>query len=62
MPFRSAPPSRRHQANTTEFPRTRVPRLKRRATDVSIDGLELLAQVLEGDITELLQMSEHGKR
>ena len=42
-------------AEVAEFHRTYVSQLERCVTNISIDGLERLAQALDVDITELLQ-------
>lgn len=42
-------------AEVAHFHRTYVSQLERSVTNISIDGLERLAQVLEVDIIELLQ-------
>lgn len=47
--------SQEELAEVAEFHRTYVSQLERRVTNISIDGLERLAQALEVDIVELLQ-------
>lgn len=47
--------SQEELAEVAEFHRTYVSQLERCVTNISIDGLERLAQALEVDITELLQ-------
>ena len=42
-------------AEVAHFHRTYVSQLERSVTNISIDGLERLAQALEVDITDLLQ-------
>jgi len=54
--------SQEQLAEIAEFHRTYVSQLERCVTNISIDGLERLAQVLGVDITDLLQVPEHGKR
>lgn len=47
--------SQEQLAEVAEFHRTYVSQLERCVTNISIDGLERLAQVLGVDITELLE-------
>lgn len=47
--------SQEELAEVAEFHRTYVSQLERCVTNISIDGLERLAQALEVDITELLK-------
>lgn len=54
--------SQEQLAEIAEFHRTYVSQLERCITNISIDGLERLAQVLGVDITELLRVPEKEKR
>ena len=54
--------SQEQLAEVAEFHRTYVSQLERCVTNISIDGLERLAQVLGVDITDLLQVPDSGKR
>lgn len=54
--------SQEQLAEIAEFHRTYVSQLERCVTNISIDGLERLAQVLGVDITDLLQVPDSGKR
>lgn len=47
--------SQEELAEVAEFHRTYVSQLERCVTNISIDGLERLAQALEVDVTELLR-------
>lgn len=53
--------SQEQLAEIAEFHRTYVSQLERCITNISIDGLERLAQVLGVDITELLRVPEKEK-
>jgi len=48
--------SQEQLAEVSEFHRTYISQLERCVTDISIDGLERLAQVLGVDITDLLRV------
>jgi len=50
--------SQEQLAEVAEFHRTYVSQLERCVTNISIDGLERLAQVLGVDITDLLQVPD----
>lgn len=50
--------SQEQLAEVAQFHRTYVSQLERSVTNISIDGLERLAQVLGVDITELLQVPD----
>ena len=54
--------SQEQLAEIAEFHRTYVSQLERCVTNISIDGLERLAQVFGVDIVELLQVPNKGKR
>lgn len=54
--------SQERLAEIAEFHRTYLSQLERCVTNISIDGLERLAHVLEVDITDLLQVPDSGKR
>lgn len=47
--------SQEHLAEIADFHRTYVSQVERCVTNISIDGLERLAQALKVDITELLR-------
>ena len=49
--------SQEQLAEVAQFHRTYVSQLERCVTNISVDGLERLAQALEVDIVELLQPS-----
>lgn len=53
--------SQERLAEIAEFHRTYVSQLERCVTNISIDGLERLAQVLGVDIVELLQVPVQQK-
>jgi transcriptional regulator with XRE-family HTH domain len=48
--------SQEQLAEVAEFHRTYVSQLERSVTNISIDGLERLAEALDVDIVELLQL------
>lgn|SRR6185312_9222521 len=50
--------SQEQLAEAAQFHRTYVSQLERSVTNISIDGLERLAQALEVDIVELLQVPD----
>lgn len=50
--------SQEQLAEVAEFHRTYVSQLERCVTNISIDGLERLAQAMGVDITELLQVPD----
>lgn len=54
--------SQEQLAELAEFHRTYVSQLERSVTNISVDGLERLAQVLGVDIVELLQVPAQPKR
>lgn len=53
--------SQEQLAEAAKFHRTYVSQLERCVTNVSIDGLERLAQALGVDIVELLQVPDQDK-
>lgn len=54
--------SQEQLAEIAEFHRTYVSQLERCVTNISIDGLERLAQVLGVDIIQLLQVPAQERR
>ncbi|HEY0198714.1 MAG TPA: helix-turn-helix transcriptional regulator [Rhodanobacter sp.] len=50
--------SQEQLAEVADFHRTYISQLERCVTNISIDGLERLAQVLEVDITDLLRVPD----
>lgn len=47
-------------AEQADFHRTYISQLERCVTNISIDGLERLAQALDVDVVELLRQDEKG--
>lgn len=54
--------SQEQLAEVAEFHRTYVSQLERCVTNISIDGLERLAQVLGVDVAKLLEVPAQRKR
>ncbi|WP_083966131.1 helix-turn-helix domain-containing protein [Dyella thiooxydans] len=54
--------SQEQLAELAEFHRTYVSQLERCVTNISIDGLERLAEVLGVDVSELLRVPAQEKR